>query len=100
MGAWGECGKLGQEVRWEPGTENVMSHNEGLNVTDFEWEATGDKGGRTGKTRFAFWPDDCTIRREVREWKDRRLKPPGRSIQQSPNDSGWGLLQNQEEFCE
>lgn len=45
MGAWGECGKLGQEVRWEPGTENVMSHNEGLNVTDSEWEATRDEGG-------------------------------------------------------
>lgn len=45
MAAWGECGKLGQEVRWEPGTENVMSHNEGLNVMDFEWEATRDEGG-------------------------------------------------------
>lgn len=36
---------MGQEVRWELGTENVMSHNEGLNVTDSEWEATRDKGG-------------------------------------------------------
>lgn len=41
------------------------------------------------KTRFAFWTNDCTIdRKEVREWRDGRLKPLGRSIQQSPNDSG------------
>lgn len=44
-----------------------------------------------GKARYAFWADDCTIRREVREWRDRRLKPLGRSIQQSLNDSGWTL---------
>lgn len=33
------------EVRWEPETENVMNHREGLNVMDKEWEATGEEGG-------------------------------------------------------
>lgn len=27
-----------------------------------------------GKIRFVFWIDDCIVRREVREWRDRRLK--------------------------
>lgn len=40
------------------------------------------------KTRFAFCSDDCTIRSEVREWGDRRLKTLARRIQQSLNDSG------------
>lgn len=45
MVVWGKCGKLGQEVRWELGIENVMSYNEGLNVMDFEWEVIRDEGG-------------------------------------------------------
>lgn len=38
-------GGVGMEVRWEPETENVMNHHEGLNVTDNGWEATGEERG-------------------------------------------------------
>lgn len=91
---------MGQEVRWEPEPGNVMRHNEGLNVMDSEWEATGGEGGWA---RLDLHFGQMTVlsgeRLESRETGGGShlggASGSPKMIQAGP----WGPLENQEVFC-